>query len=173
MSFKKTFLLMFFFLASFIIITPLSISMPSPTRVFLEPSTLLDKSLVPGTRFTINMSLDDIESNLLWAYQLTLTFNPDVLQGVSVDNGPFLGSKGGEVIVVSTQGFNNTAGTLWLFGAYLDPIKRLPSGGSDEHGPLCTITFEVAGYGSSPITLGPETALVNSTGNLRNRRLKR
>ena len=164
MSFKKTFLLMFFFLASFIIITPLSIAMPSLPRVFLDPSTLLDKSLVPGTQFTINMSLDSIESNLLWAYQLTLSFNPDVLQGVSVDNGPFLGSKGGEVIVISGQGFNNTAGTLWLFGAYIDPIKRLPSGGSDEYGPLATITFEVADYGGSPITLGPETALINSTG---------
>jgi hypothetical protein len=110
------------------------------------------------------MSLDNIESNLLWAYQLTLSFNPDVLQGVSVDDGPFLGSKGGEVIVVSGQGFNNTAGTLWLFGAYLDPIKRLPTGGSDEYGPLATLTFEVADYGGSPITLGVETGLVNKTG---------
>jgi len=138
------------------------ISFASQTNVYLNPPIVVDPTLVPTTQFTFDLCVDYVEK--LWAYQLTLSFNPDVLQGVSVDNGPFLESRGGSAIVIPGQGFNNTEGTLWLFGAYLDPIKRLPTGGSDEHGPLATITFEVAGYGSSPITLGPETGLVNSTG---------
>jgi len=125
-------------------------------------SNIVDARLVPGTQFSINLTVDYVQE--LWAYQLTLSFNPDVLQGVSVDNGPFLGSRGGSAVVIPGQGFDNTKGTLWLFGAYLDPIKRFPTGGSDEYGALATLTFEVAGYGSSPVTLGPETGLVNSTG---------
>jgi len=125
-------------------------------------SNIVDARLVPGTQFSINLTVDYVEE--LWAYQFTLSFSPGVLHGVNVEHGPFLESRGGSAVVIPGQGFDNEAGTLWLFGAYLDPIKRLPTGGSDEHGPLATITFEVVGYGSSPITLGPETGLVNSTG---------
>jgi len=163
MSLKKTLLLMSLFLTSLIVIIPTSIGTPSPTTVSLEPQSVLDTSLVPGTQFTIDMSLDYVEPDLLWGYQLTLSFNPAVLHGVSVENGPFLESRGGSTLIMPGPGFNNTGGTLGLFAAYLYPIEKFPEGGSDEHGPLCTITFEVVEYGGSPITMGPETGLANST----------
>ena len=140
------------------------VSMASPTKVFINPPSIVDPTMMPATQFTIDMSLDYIEPNLLWGYQLTLSFNPAVLHGVSVENGPFLESGGGSTIVVPGQGFDNETGTLGLFGVSLYPIKNFPRGGSDEYGPLCTITFEVVGYGSSPITLGIETGLANRTG---------
>ena len=171
---KKTFLLIIFFLTSFIVIIPTAEGyIPPPVNVSLTRTgaqyingmwNILDTSLIPGTQFTVNMTLDDIEANLLWAYQLTLSFDPDVLQGVSVENGPFMESQGGDAVVNPGQGFNNTEGTRWLYAAYLYPMENFPEGGSEEYGPLCTITFEVADYGGSPITLGKETLLGNLTG---------
>jgi hypothetical protein len=143
---------------SMVFVGTISGSLASMPNVSVDAPVIWDPSMGPGTQFTVDLSVDYVKK--LWAYQLTLSFNPDVLQGVSVENGPFLGSRGGTVVVVPGEGFDNEAGTLWLFGAYLDPIKRLPTGG----GVLCTLTFEVAGYGSSPITLGVETGLVDSLG---------
>jgi len=130
---------------------------------------VFDTTLVPGTQFTINMTLDYVEPNLLWAYQLALSFNPEVLHGVSVENGPFLGSQGGKVFIVPGHGFDNEAGRLRLCGACLWPNKNHPRGGSDEFGALCSITFEVVGYGGSHITMGAgfpvgKTGLLNKTG---------
>ena len=127
------------------------------THVSVEPPLIWDPNMVPGTQFSIDVDVDYVVK--LWGYQVTLSFNPDVLHGVSVENGPFLESRGGKVIVVPGPGFDNDAGVLGLFAAALYPIKKFPTGG----GTLATITFEVVGYGSSPITMGPETGLANKT----------
>jgi len=121
-------------------------------------SNTVDTRLVPGSQFSINLTVDHVEE--LWAYQFTLSFSAGVLQGVNVEHGPFLESRGGKAVVVPGPGFDNDAGTLGLFAAYLFPIARLPTGG----GTLATVTFKVVGYGSSPITLGVETGLANRTG---------
>jgi hypothetical protein len=126
--------------------------------VSVNPPLIWDTSMGPGTQFSIALDVDYIVKP--WAYQLTLSFNPDVLNGVDVENGEFLGSRGGKVIVVPGSGFDNDIGELGLFAAYIDQFKKLPTGG----GTLVTVTFEVVGYGSSPITLGSETGLANATG---------
>jgi hypothetical protein len=121
-------------------------------------SSIIDTRLVPGSQFSINLTVDHVEE--LWAYQLTLSFSAGVLHGVNVEHGPFLESRGGNAVVVPGPGFDNDAGTLGLFAAYLFPIARFPTGG----GTLATVTFKVVGHGSSPITLGVETGLANRTG---------
>jgi len=121
-------------------------------------SDIVDARLVPGSQFSINLTVDHVED--LWAYQFTLSFSAGVLQGVNVEHGPFLESRGGKAVVVPGPGFDNDAGTLGLYAAYLFPIARFPTGG----GTLATVTFKVVGYGSSPITLGIETGLANRTG---------
>ena len=126
--------------------------------VSVNPPLIWDTSMGPGTIFSIDLDVDYIVKP--WAYQLTLSFNPDVLHGVDVANGPFMGSRGGVVIVIPGPGFDNDVGELGLFAAYIDKFQRLPTGG----GTVVTVTFEVVGYGSSPITLGIETGLANATG---------
>lgn len=121
-------------------------------------SSIVDNRLVPGSQFSINLTVNHVEE--LWAYQFTLSFSAGVLHGVSVEHGPFLESRGGNAVVVPGPGFDNDAGTLGLFAAYLFPIARFPTGG----GTLATVTFKVVGHGSSPITLGVETGLANRTG---------
>jgi len=153
------FVLMLLFLTSFVAIPPASIATPSLPKVSLEPQEVLDTSLTPGIRFTIDLCVDYVEK--LWGYQLELSFNPAVLHGVKVENGPFLESAGGTATVVPGPGFNNTLGKLGLFAAALFPVVKFPTGG----GTLATITFEVAGYGGSSISLmEPDTGLANRTG---------
>ena len=126
--------------------------------VSVEPPVIWDLNMVPGTQFSIDIDVDYVVK--LWGYQLTMSFNPTVLHGVSVENGPFLESRGGNAIVVPGPGFDNDAGTLGLFAAALYPIKKFPTGG----GTLATVTFEVVGYGSSLITMGIETGLADPNG---------
>jgi hypothetical protein len=126
--------------------------------VYADPVVIFDEGMVPGTQFSIDITVDYVRR--LWGYQLTLEFNPAVLHGVSVENGPFLESRGGTAVVVPGPGFDNVAGTLGLFAAALYPIARFPTGG----GVLATVTFEVVGEGESPITMGVETGLADPYG---------
>lgn len=135
----------------------------SETTVYVDPERIEDPQMVPGTQFTVDIVVENVDD--LWAYQFWLSFNPDVIKGVEVENGPFLGSAGGEVAVAPGAGFDNQQGELKLFGASIFftgevPEELLPTGG----GVLASVTFEVVGYGNSPITLGPETGLANKTG---------
>jgi hypothetical protein len=128
------------------------------THVSVEPPMIWDPNMTPGSQFTVDIYVDYVDK--LWGYQLTMSFNPDVLHGMDVENGPFLESRGGNAIVVPGPGFDNDVGELGLFAAALYPIMKFPSGS----GTLVTVTFEVVGYGGSPITMGLETGLANATG---------
>jgi len=136
----------------------------SGIEVSIDPLAVHDTSLEPGEEFSIDLAVNYIEK--LWGYQFWLSFDPTVIHGVSVEDGPFLGSAGGTVIVSHGAGFNNEAGELRLFGASIFftgpevPEYLLPTGG----GVLATVTFEVVGHGRSPITLGAQTGLANKTG---------
>jgi len=135
----------------------------SGIAVSVEPNEIYDTNMAPGTQFSVDITVDYIER--LWGYQFWLSFNPAVLKGVSVENGPFLESYGGDVFVAHGAGFDNEVGELKIFGAFIYfegvlPEHKLPIGG----GVLATVTFEVVGYGGSPIKLGPETRLSNKTG---------
>jgi hypothetical protein len=130
----------------------------SSTSMYIDPPVIWDPNMVPCTTFTMEISVDYVKQ--LWGYQFTMSFNPDVLHGVSVENGPFLGSEGGSVLVAPGEGFDNEAGTLGLFGAALYPKRFFPTGG----GILAYITFHVVGYGASPIRFDANTGLSNKTG---------
>jgi len=122
---------------------------------------IIDPRLTPGTQFTIGITLDYVYR--LWGFQFTMNFNASVLHGISTELGPFLKSTNAPEIIWISLGFNNTKGALEYSGATIRPglpFKYYPSGG----GVLATVTFEVVGIGSSPISFGLETALMNITG---------
>jgi hypothetical protein len=150
----------------------------SMSMVSVDPAVIWNSAMVPGTQFPFDIVVDYVEN--LWGYQFWLSFDPTVLQGVSVENGPFLGSAEGDVLVTPGPGFwyynetddspdwwpGATYAELKLFGAsifFMGPPPDdaiLPDGG----GVLATVTFEVVGTGCSPIELGPETGLANKYG---------
>ena len=143
-------------------VTMIELVKASPTKVYFDyhgKSEIYDIMMVPPNRFTINITVDYIHE--LWGYQFLMFFNPEVLHGVSVENGPFLESAGGHVTEFPGFGFDNTKGVLYLFIATIYPIRPpFPTGG----GTLASITFEIVGTGGSPLTLGAETGLLNKTG---------
>jgi hypothetical protein len=138
---------------------------PLPT-VYMDPAVIWDLDMGPGTEFTLAVAVDYVER--LWAYQVELGeelflipgWDASVLHLVSVENGPFLGSRGGNVVFFPGS-INNAVGTLSLTIGALDPPRRFPTGGGD----LLYLNFEVAGYGSTPIEFGLDSGLLDRYGN--------
>lgn len=133
------------------------VSAALPT-MYIDPYDAELEGVAPGQLFTVNVCVENVKR--LWGYQFELSFNPAVIQGVMVENGPFLGSAGGEVLFVPGQGFDNTAGTLSLAAGALYPKARFPTGS----GILAFVTFEIVGSGESDILFGPETGLADEFG---------
>ena len=159
---KKTLLVLFIvgWFASSIIFTNKA-SATSNATVYINPPNIFDPTLAPGTLFTIDILVENVEN--LRGYQFEMSFNPNILQGASVAVGSFLGSAGGTVLELDGSGFNNEAGKLGLTGAML--WEKDPTYCPDGSGVLATVTFEVVGYGGSILRLGPDTGLTGSDGN--------
>ena len=171
-SYKRGILALLFAITfSMVILNIPTISIAStPTiSMYIDPPVIWDTEMTPGMQFSVDIVVENVAN--LWAYQFWLSFNPDVLQGVSVENGPFLGRdtdpRKHPVQVVPGPGFDNEVGELKLFGAFIyfsgePPHDRYLADGS---GVLATVTFEVADYGCSHITLGtPASGLSNKEG---------
>jgi len=135
----------------------------SEATVYVDPASISDPAMVPDTQFTVNIVVENVEN--LWAYQFWLSFNPNVIQGVSVENGPFLGKDTDPdrhpVEVAPGAGFDNEAGELKLYGAFIQFEATPPNDGylADGSGILATVTFKVVDYGKSGIVLGEDTRI--------------
>lgn len=129
------------------------------TRVFVDyhgSSNIFGTGMVPGTRFSINITVDYVEE--VWGFQVEMKFNPEVLQGVSVESGGFL-ERFGKVIEMRGEGFDNKMGVLWLYGLAFMSVETTATGG----GVFVVITFEVVEIGRSPIDFGPMTMVRNNS----------
>jgi len=136
-----------------------NVSAPPPTYLYMDPPVTWCPTC---TEFTVDITVSVItRPQMLWAYQIELTFDPNVVHGVSYENGDFMESRGGNAVFIPGMGFDNEAGTLYLFGAYLDPIARFPYG---YEGLLASVTFHIVGEGSSDLAFGEATGLVDATG---------
>jgi hypothetical protein len=154
-----------------ITLMPLNFATAAPENViYVDPPVVWDTEYDIGDTLTVEIKVDYVES--LWSYQFELAFNPDVLEGVSVSNGDFLGSaippplRPLYILEFPGPGFDNVAGTLGLYGCAIKlqpppPPFFFPTGS----GVLATVTFEVVGEGISGIVLGPQTALFDPQGN--------
>jgi len=126
--------------------------------VYLEPASLSDPNMTPGTNFTVSVRTDYLGSNLT-GYQFSLTYNPDTLHVTSVANGDLVS---GVLATFSAGAIDNIVGTLTNTGAYFFVSGYVVSG----PGLLATVTFEVVGQGNSNINLTSATQLNgwNATG---------
>ncbi|MDH5779788.1 MAG: cohesin domain-containing protein [Candidatus Bathyarchaeota archaeon] len=137
----------------------------STSTVYIDPPIMWDPAMEIGTEFSINICVDYVEN--LWAYQFWLAFDPAVIHGVSVENGPFLGSVTHPiyhpVIVAEGAGFDNEVGELKLFGAFIkfEVIPPHDRWLADGGGVLATVTFVKVGDGCSKILLGEDTQLAD------------
>jgi len=122
------------------------------------PESTVNPDLTPGKNFTISI-YTDYNGTDVWGWQLSLSYNPLILQGVKVTNGDLITTeKHPDAMFDAGLGFNNTSGKLavtmaWFFyTTYPIPLTSGP-------GILANVTFTVVDYGTSSITLGVETQL--------------
>jgi len=110
-------------------------------RVYIDPSSVVDKELVAGETFTVNVKIDDVTE--LYAFEFRLNYDPEILKAVSVQtsflNGPtFVGRKS----------MNNEEGVVWVA-----ITSWYPAGPTTGSGTLATITFEVKDKGETDLDL--------------------
>ncbi|MBS7622020.1 hypothetical protein KEJ32_07925, partial [Candidatus Bathyarchaeota archaeon] len=126
---------------------------PPPALVYVNPERLIDVELTPCHNFTVNINTQNAtELNM---FNFTLTYTPEILEAIEIQEGTFLNSLGPTSILVAK--INNTEGYLQF------AVKLLSKQGASGNGTLATIEFHVKGLGPSRLIL-QEITLKNAEG---------
>ncbi|MDH7477383.1 MAG: PKD domain-containing protein [Candidatus Bathyarchaeota archaeon] len=140
--------------------------LPTPCqKVYVDPPEIT--GLTIGEIFTVSINIRDVKD--LFAWQFGLTFNPNVLECLTVDiptydedgntvkgtsafeEGPFL-KMGGQTILVAPSPLYVEEGAIPYHGCSLFP-KDAPVTPVSGSGTLAYITFKVIGQGCSELHL--------------------
>lgn len=116
---------------------------PLPT-VYMEPSSIMDSNLGPGSSFTINISVAGITD--LYAWDFILYWDPDILSYTNVTEGPFLKSAGTTTFLPPE--INQTSGSLHA-NCTLEGIVP----GASGNGIIANVTFLVEAKGETYLSL--------------------
>jgi hypothetical protein len=128
-----------------------TVTASSSTTVYINPQTT---TAAVGKTITVNITVSAV-SNLV-AWQAGMTFNPNVLACLSVQEGPFLNQSGSTLWIAGA--IENTTGTLGFSGCALIGNSTTANG----KGTLATVKFSCKNAGSSVCT-PQDVILVNST----------
>lgn len=115
--------------------------------VYIDPLTIVDPSLWPGTSFQINVNVANVE--YLYAWTLDVTWDPELLEvssAADVTEGNFLSDKGDTIFMKELYpdaGYAHINSTL----------SGEPTAGVNGSGTLVTVTFQVKAAGGCNITL--------------------
>jgi len=117
------------------------------TTVRLEAPA--EKVRLEGPPFTVSVLVDDVVN--LAAFQFSLEFDPTVLKATAVEEGPFLGSSGRDVVC---GGGEVVAGSASLACVTLGaPVSLGGVPGADDAGVLAVVEFTAAGEGETSLGL--------------------
>lgn len=122
----------------------------SHQTIYVEPSSLW---VAPCTNFTVNVRIRDVVD--LYAWQFNMTFDPNLMQCVSVAEGEFLRNVG--VTTGLILGVNNTNGWIKAACSLVGAVSGA-SGGCV----LAYATFHCTSVGGSVLDL-QDTKLLNSS----------
>jgi hypothetical protein len=104
--------------------------------------------------FTVDVVVDGVTN--LGAYEFHVSFDPNVIRFVGVENGPFLGSTGRTLLCPAPNLEYDEAGDApnkLRFGCGTGaPGSDLAMPGPDGSGVIATITFAATAAGTSPLT---------------------
>ena len=141
------------------------------TTVFVDPDLIvkdydLDAGYQIGDTFSWDIDVSDVSD--LYAYQINITWNPDILNFTGISYGDFLSqttSPDGTSSIYDIFDASNETGYAVIAESILGDVSGIP--GPDSGG-LVTIGFEIVGYGWTELTVGlsgtlPST-LLDSTG---------
>jgi len=118
--------------------------------ITMLPRNTVDTTLKEGENYTISI-ITDYNGSDIWGYQFVLTYNPLILNGTSVTNGPVISTE--DVTFVAGT-FNNTIGKLGLTLALSENKSAgypYPTLNNTGPGVLANVTFTIVGEGDSSI----------------------
>jgi len=121
--------------------TPTYTPTPGPVTVRVAP---VSQEASLGIPFTVDIVVDNVVN--LGAYELTLGFDPAILQYVDVENGSFLGSSGRSVNCLGPEG---SGASVRMVCVTLGPEPPGPSGS----GVLATVTFLPVNTSIEPVNI--------------------
>jgi hypothetical protein len=119
-------------------------------KIYVDPSQIIDLSMGPGSIFSVNITVANVQS--LGGCVFNLTYDPTVLDWIGFD---FLQAQGEYPTAIITG--NTITGYAWVSLYYLTPITVLSE-------PLTRMRFYVNTYGISPLNL-TDTELLDQNGN--------
>jgi sorbitol-specific phosphotransferase system component IIC len=122
----------------------------SGTSLYVDPSQIVDLTLVPSSMFYVNVTLANASNIATCGFNMT--YDPTVLRWAGID----LFQVQGQIPTASAELY--PSGSIWLNLTYPTAFS------TDAPVPLVTIRFFVVSYGISPINL-TNTQLFDSLGN--------
>ncbi|UCE43529.1 MAG: hypothetical protein JSV57_03975 [Candidatus Bathyarchaeota archaeon] len=126
--------------------------------IYVYPTSIMDLALTTDENFTVSI-MTDYTGDDINSYQFTLSYDPQILEGIHVGNGDLISADKDPTATFLPGNFNNTEGKLGLTGAlffFIFPPPFVTSG----PGTLANVTFKVIGTGDSAITIGSDTKLI-------------
>ena len=110
----------------------------------VEPSSIMDSNLVPGSNFTVNITVARVTD--LYAWDFFLSWDPALLNATNVTEGPFLKSAG--TTAFRPPEISQTEGYL-----YANCTLTEGAPGASDNGTIATITFLVEAKGATYLSL--------------------
>ena len=111
----------------------------------------------PNEFYSVNVTVFEVSE--LYTWQFNITFDVDVLEVVSVVEGPFLETAGDTLFPEPV--LNNTGGYVFAGCA-----RRAYDAGASGSGVLATVTFKVLAEGTSPLELQSNSKLRSWDGSI-------
>jgi len=119
-------------------------------KLSIEPREVRGPEYIPGSTFTVNVTLSDVDS--LKTCVFNLTYNPSVIQEININVLPIMGQSPIKKLVI-----DDAKGYIWANLTYKNGITVYGSVA------MMSVEFQVLAAGVSPINL-TETALYNLSG---------
>ncbi len=123
-------------------------------KLYVDPPSILDPTLKPGSLVNVNITIDDVEN--MYGYEFKLGFDGTLLTpiGFRVQR---VQNEGNFTIQMS---MDDVAGVVWVRVDYYSPAKPITT---FTPAALVTLTFQVDGYGTSILHLY-DTSIVDQSG---------
>lgn len=84
-------LIMLFLTSVLFNVIPVIAQVSSATTFYVDPASISDPGLTPGSSFTVNVNVSDAVD--LYAYQIYMTWNPSILNATTITFGDFLAGQ--------------------------------------------------------------------------------
>ncbi len=145
---RKTFFRLALITIAMLLVAVAPAAAQTGTVVRVDPAFL---QVAPDAPFTLTIQIDDVEN--LYAYDILLSFPPDLLEALSVVDEGFLAPGIGWQII------DNDAGTVNLVNTQINPAE--PASGS---GALFTVVFRADAEGATAALLLSKVELTDRDG---------